>query len=118
MKVSYCVDVSDSMNNKRLIEVLDRVCSLWQDGDLVFVFNRSSAELCSFTDIVNYSLEIDDIRELYMLLFKSGSHHNWQGSGAMKAVGLAPNYSQKICITDGTLTVDDFKSFDKVIKLA
>jgi len=117
MMQSYCVDVSGSMSRRQIINALNRVSIDWKHGDLVYIFDHASADQISFDQLVNYSLEIDDPDDLRQLLFKKGSYHRWQGSGAAKAAMLAPNHSIKVCVTDGFLVSDDFKAYNKIVKM-
>lgn len=117
MITSYCIDVSGSMTSKQLLSALNRVSDDWKHGDYVYVFDHASAEPIHFEELVNYSLEIDDINELRNRLFKAGSYHRWQGSGAVKAAMLAPSYTVKVCVTDGDLMSDDFKSYSRIIRI-
>jgi hypothetical protein len=105
------------MSMKQIKTALDRVCVDWKTDDLIYAFDRCSAEQIEFEELVEYSLEIQEPYDLRLSLFKRGSYMKWVGSGSAKAAILAPNHTIKVCLTDGLIPNEDFKGFNRIVRI-
>lgn len=112
---TFFIDVSGSMGDKRIVSAFDRVSDDWKEGDAVIAFNSFDAVVLTFQDMVNYAIEIHDVSHLKMTLLKKSIHNRWFRAGAIKAIHKSFKFSNTICLTDGFMSIEDMKKFNKVI---
>lgn len=117
MNHSYCIDVSGSMSSKQIKVALDRASRDWKHGDKVFVFDHATAMEIPFHELVDYVVELQDLTDLYMRLFKRGARHKWCGSGVVKACILSPSHYKKVVITDGLVQPNELSGYQCIIKV-